>query len=177
MSVDTVTLIAFLGSVVLIAAIWRASRRIQPPVASAPAPVAVKEARVIPPGEWLASAVGDLETAHRLLAEVYSIGLWSKSDDCSDNRKRREGLRETDWAVSGAQRAVAAVRAQLQDARLDALEDELRSLVTALEPLPDTVSDTMLETSALDAAISPLSDQIARLRERVSVLAAEYRAG
>jgi len=125
----------------------------------------------------LARVMEELSTARRLLEEVYAIGLWSKSDDSSDNRRKREGLRETDWAVSGALRALMELRSHHSDvpAALNTLEDELRVLVGVLEPLPDTVTDTMGENALLDSTIGKVSDKVSELLERASRLAAEYR--
>jgi chromosome segregation ATPase len=125
----------------------------------------------------LARVMEELSTARRLLEEVSAIGLWSKSDDSSDNRRKRKGLRETDWAVSGALRALTELRSHQSDvpASLSTLEDELRVLVGVLEPLPDTVTDTMGENALLDSAISNISDKVSELLERASRLAAEYR--
>lgn len=115
----------------------------------------------------------ELSTAERLLAEVYSIGVWIKADDCSDNRRRRAGLRETDWAVSGAYRALKAITLVWPDlqASVDALAREAAALVRILEPLPDTIPDTMLETSQLDTAVNSVQEQVSALRERVRALA------
>ncbi|HYC92799.1 MAG TPA: hypothetical protein VEO54_26555 [Thermoanaerobaculia bacterium] len=120
----------------------------------------------------LARVLAELDTAQHLLEEVSVIGLWSRSDDCSDNRQRRKGLRETDWAVSGALRALTDLRSHQPDipAGLVTLEEELRALVKVLEPLPDTVSDTMGDTGPLDSAIREISREISNLRERASQL-------
>jgi hypothetical protein len=120
--------------------------------------------------------LGDLKKAQGLLGEVYSIGLWSKSDGCSDNRQKRQGMRETDWAVSGAHRALKELRPRLQEVpeTLVALEQDLAALVAVIEPLPETIIDTMLETPALDSANYRISAEITRLSERASQLAAEY---
>ena len=134
-----------------------------------------------PPVPTTADALGrvmkELDTALHLLEEVDVIGLWSKSDDSSDNRRRRQGLREADWAVSGALRALTDLRAHQPDipATLSALEAELRVLVGVLEPLPHTVTDTMAETGPLDVAIREISREISRLLETASQLAAEHR--
>ncbi|HEU4888787.1 MAG TPA: hypothetical protein VFV49_12950 [Thermoanaerobaculia bacterium] len=116
----------------------------------------------------------ELETAKRLLDEVYSIGLWSKSDD--DNRRKRQGMRETDWAVSGAHRTLTALRPRLQEVPepIHALERDLGSLVAVIEPLPETIIDTMGENLALDSAINNISEEVTRLSARASQLVAEY---
>jgi len=128
-------------------------------------------------GGALARVMAELDKARRLLAEVYGIGLWSKSDDASDNRRKREGLRETDWALSSALRELTDLRSHHPNipASLGTLEDKLRALVGALEPLPDTVSDTMGESRRLDSTISEISSEISNLMEKASHLAAEYR--
>ena len=124
------------------------------------------------PAEALARAIAELETAKRLLEEIASLGVWFRSDDCSDNRRRRQGLRETDWAVSGAQRALAGIPTELRDARLDALETDLRSLVARLEPLPDTVSDTMADDDLpFYVAVRGLTDEVERLHQRAIAFA------
>lgn len=125
----------------------------------------------------LARVTRELEMARRLLDEVYAIGLWSKSDDSSDNRRKRQGLRETDWAVSGALRALTELRAHEPDqpVPLNVLEQELRLLVGVLEPLPDTVTDTMGDSGILDSAISASSTKVLELLTMASDLAAEYR--
>jgi hypothetical protein len=124
------------------------------------------------PAEALARAIADLETAKRLLEEIASLGVWSRSYDSSDNRRRREGLRETDWAVSGAHRELAGIPTELRDARLDALETDLRSLVARLEPLPDTVSDTMADDDlTFYVAVRNLTDEVERLHQRAIALA------
>ena len=112
--------------------------------------------------------VEELSTARRLLDEAYSIGLWSKSDDCSDNRRKRQCLRETDWAISGALRALNGLPAPV-----DAIARDLRALVAVVEPLPDTVTDTMGTNGELDATISRMSDEVDGLSKRAARLSAE----
>jgi hypothetical protein len=125
----------------------------------------------------LARVIEELDTARRLLEDVYKIGLWSKSDDSSDSRRKRAGLRETDWAVSGAIRALTELRDHQPDipAGMTTLEDELRLLVAVLEPLPGTVTDTMGENGLLDSTIGEISSEISNLMARASQLADEYR--
>lgn len=119
------------------------------------------------PAEALAYAILELDAARKLLEEIASLGLWFRSDDSSDNRRRRQGLRETDWAVSAAQRAIAGIPAELRDERLDALEADLRSLVARLEPLPGTVSDTMADDDLpFYVSVRELSDAVERLHAR-----------
>jgi hypothetical protein len=179
MSGDTLSLLALFGSLLLIGAIWLTGRRMdrlsEERYKALPPRVEPRPERVVTVAEAVGRAVEELKTAKRLLDEVYTIGLWSKSDDCSDNRRKRQGLRETDWAVSGAQRAVASIAAPLRDERLDALEADLRALVARIEPLPDTVTDTMGDNLALDSTVSSLSDEVERLQEWASLLAAEAK--
>jgi chromosome segregation ATPase len=174
---DALALLVLVGTSILIGAIWLAGRRRDRAALRQTVLARVKERaeRIVTAEEALTRAVEELETAKRFLGEVSTIGLWTKSDDSSDNRRKRQGLRETDWAVSGAQRALAAVAAPLRNERLEALETDLRALVARLEPLPDTVSDTMGDSPSLDATILSLSEEVTRLRERASLLAAEPR--
>lgn len=127
--------------------------------------------------EALIRVTQELDTARRLLGEIYSIGLWSKSDDSSDNRRKRNGLREKDWAVSGALRAITELRSYQPDSpeSLNKLEDEMRALVAAVEPLPDIVTDTMGEDGVLDSAIGHISEKVSELLTMASDLAEENR--
>lgn len=126
-------------------------------------------------GDALARVHEELSTAHRLLNEVYSIGLWTKSDDSSDNRRKRQALRETDWAASGALRALTTLPQQSDvPASIHGLEHELRMLVAILEPLSDTVTDTMGEDSALDSIVGNVSEKASELLQRAAQLAAEH---
>jgi chromosome segregation ATPase len=190
MSGDRVALLAFLGSAAVLGLIWlwgwrvdaRSRERYEIMQSSMASRTAPEVGPLTPAGELAAISdalervLGELETAKRLLDEVYSIGLWSKSDDCSDNRRKRQGMRETDWAVSGAQRALKELRPRLQEIpeTIDALERDLTSLVAVIEPLPETISDIMGESPALDAAVSNISAEVTRLSERASQLAAGY---
>jgi hypothetical protein len=193
MSGDQVATLAFLGSAAVFGLIWLLGRRADVrnrerydtvqrylasraaaeaeavPLSPAEAPAAICEA--------LKEVLGDLKKAQGLLDEVSTIGVWSKSDGCGDNREKRQKMRETDWAVSGAHRALKQLRPRLQEfpEPIDALERDLASLVAVIEPLPETILDTMLDTPALDSAIYGISPEIARLSERASQLAAEYR--
>jgi hypothetical protein len=117
-----------------------------------------------------------LTTAERLLSEVYSIGVWVKADDCSDNRRKRTGIREADWAVSAAYRALKAIDLEAADvqAAVSVLADDAHAVVRLLEPLPDTIPDTMGDNLSLDATINTLGERVAGLRERVKVLAVDY---
>ena len=112
-------------------------------------------------------AIDQLELAARLLADVYSIGVWVKSDDCSDNRNRRKGIRETDWAVSDAYRAAASV----DSPEAQALARDLKALVAVLEPIPDTISDIMAESLDFDVMISDLQKKVENLLERARQIA------
>jgi len=118
----------------------------------------------------LMRACEDLEQASRLLEEVGSIGLWSKSDDSSDNRRKRNGIREADWAVSSACRRLAAL--QTQHADVNAIEAELRAVVAFLEPLPDGIPDTMGDNPELDSKIGGALERIEETRRRATELAA-----
>ncbi|HEX2120287.1 MAG TPA: hypothetical protein VHL59_01470 [Thermoanaerobaculia bacterium] len=92
--------------------------------------------------------------------EACTIGLWVRADDSSDNRNRRRVLREADWAASSAERALA------ENAALAPLREEIRAIVAALEPLPDFVTDTMIDNPPeLDLLISRARDQIEVVRE------------
>lgn len=108
-----------------------------------------------------------LDEAKRLLDEVYSIGVWVTSDDSSDNRRRRELLREVDWAVSGALRTVADLP---PGPAIEPLRRDLEALVRIVEPLPGTVSDIMGDTLALDSAILDVTERLAAIREQVEPL-------
>jgi len=124
--------------------------------------------------EALKRVVTDLTTAHELLAEVYSTGLWSRSD--GDNRRIRQALRETDWTISGAHRALR----ELSDVEpalpepIEALKRELQALVARIEPLPNEVTDTMPDQHLwLDVEVMQISDEATRLREQAARLRAE----
>ena len=117
----------------------------------------------------------ELHNAARLLQEADVIGLWSKSDDCSDNRNKRRLLREADWAVSGALRAVAEFQ-DSQDgwqAAVASLSDRIRALVELLEPLPPMITDTKLANPHVDGAIQTALDEIARLIEQTAMLSGD----
>jgi len=194
MSGDSVALLAFLASAAVLGSIWLWGRRTDArsreryeTVRRSMASRATAEAEagpLSPAGELAAISdalkrvMGELETAQRLLDEVYSIGLWSKSDDSSDNRRKRQGMRETDWAVSGAHRALKGLRPRLREIPepLDALEGDLAALVAVIEPVPETILDTMADHNpALDSAHYRISEEVTRLSERASRLAAEYQ--
>jgi hypothetical protein len=118
-----------------------------------------------------------LDRAEALLNEVDTIGLWVKSDDSSDNRRKRTALRETDWTLSGAVRRIDGVLPGVPAVRvvLTELRDELRKLVAAVEPLPDLVTDTMDKNPELDDCVRRLREEIARVRERAGVVLGKSR--
>lgn len=174
MSEAQVALAALIASVVLISVIRSSRRRRQELEQRVREQLKQLRASRKPPtvGEALARIVTDLSTAARLLEEVSVIGLWSKSDDSSDNRRKRQGLRETDWAVSGALRALTDLRSENVDvpAELHELEQELRTLVAQVEPLPEMVTDTMLVNFALDSAMIVAARKVSELLPRVEQL-------
>lgn len=186
---DDTALAAFVASAAVLATIWwlaqrdeARSRERYEAMRAASGTASVLKPATGPAGSAdivaaLERVLEELKTAKHLLDEVYSIGLWSKSDDSSDNRRKRQGMRETDWAVSGAHRALTALRPRLQEVPepLHALERDLGSLVAVIEPLPETIIDTMGENFALDSAINNISEEVTRLSARASQLAAEYR--
>jgi len=113
-----------------------------------------------------------LDRADQLLNEVDTIGLWVKSDDCSDNRRKRTALRETDWTLYGA---VAKINNLLPDVpaaqvALGQLCERLRKLVAVAEPLPDRVTDISDKDPELDKIIRDMRDEIAELRDRAQLL-------
>lgn len=116
----------------------------------------------------LARAIESLDEAARLLNEAYTIGLWVRADDCSDNRNRRRVLREADWAASSAERELAG------NAALAPLREEIRAIVAALEPLPDFVTDTMIDNPPeLDSRIRHALEQIENVRAHAAVRLAD----
>lgn len=102
----------------------------------------------------LKRAVEQLQLAARLLEEADNVGLWTKSEGCEDNRDKRRLLREADWAASDAGRQLPR-------------NEEIRALVTMLEPLPDLVTDTRLSTPELNEQIRNALKTIARLLDAV----------
>lgn len=106
--------------------------------------------------------VEQLELASRLLDEVFSIGLWTESTDSSDNRNRRKGIRETDWAVADAYRAAASI----DSPEAQALARDLLALDASIEPIPDTISDIMATNVGFDATIRELQEKVTELLER-----------
>jgi hypothetical protein len=114
-----------------------------------------------------------LDQAEKLLAEVDTMGLWSRADDCSDNWRRRKGLRETDWTLWGAADKIDRILPDVPPvaAVLTEVRDEIRKLVTRVEPLPDLVTDIMLHLpSEVTTEISALRADIGTLRERAELL-------
>jgi len=101
-----------------------------------------------------------LRQAAALLDEVQSIGLWSRADDCSDNRRRRQALREADWAVADAYRRLVALPSELAS--------EAKAIDEMLEVLPDLVTDIMLNLPPeLDAQIDAARTRIELLMKHL----------
>lgn len=107
-------------------------------------------------------AIDQLELAARLLEKADNVGLWVKSDDCSDNRNKRRLLREADWAASDAHRQLIAIGSDL--------EPEARALVAEIEPLSDVVTDTMLSNPHFDLRIMQAIAHVEALAARVRAL-------
>ena len=174
MSEDQVALATLVASVVLIGVIWSSRRRGEAVEREVRERLERSRASRQPPSvrDALASVVEDLSTAARLLEEASVIGLWSKSDDSSDNRRKRQGLRETDWAVSGALRALTDLHsAHLEvPAQLHELEQELRTLVAEVEPLANMVTDTMGVNFSLDSAMMAAARKISEVLEQAAQL-------
>ena len=118
----------------------------------------------------------DLMNAHQILDDVSNIGVWSKSDDCSDNRQRRKGLREADSRVSRARRRLTDLETTEPELQRDfaLLDADIGAVVADLEPLPDTVSDIMDKNPALDVSIYDAMARIDALRERSLGMSSEY---
>jgi hypothetical protein len=114
-----------------------------------------------------------LARADELLNEVATMNLWSTSDDCSDNRRKRKALREADWTVSGARSKVKKTAAGVPAPRpaLDGLEKQLDALVAMLEPLPDFITDVMADRDPeLEEKVGKARDELAKVRERTQRL-------
>jgi hypothetical protein len=97
------------------------------------------------------------------LAEVDSIGLWSKSDDSSDSRRKREGLREAGSSISYAGRT-------LKEADLPALRPIAAALAefeAMVAPLAGMVTDTMGTSHDLDYRLSRARTKAAELLELI----------
>jgi len=103
----------------------------------------------------LKRAVEQLQLAARLLEEADNVGFWTKSEGCEDNRDKHRLLREADWAASDASRQLPR-------------NDDIRLLVTMLEPLPDMITDTRLTTPELDSTIRKAQEMIERLLDELS---------
>ncbi|MEO8380279.1 MAG: hypothetical protein ABI779_11500 [Acidobacteriota bacterium] len=132
----------------------------------------------------LREAVEDFERTVELLQEADNVGLWNKSDDSSDNRRKRTLLREADWSLSSAERELAACRPEPFDVRetIVAFEAEVHALVLRLEPLAGLVTDTMGVNHSLDYTVSVMQTELRETAERLrhfasacSVRAAEER--
>lgn len=179
-SEDTLALVAFLGSLAILGLIYwfraRSKAREEALHRLIEERSASREDHSSPSTVDLLRRAGDeLSSANGLLSEVYSIGLWVKADDCSDNRRKRTGLREADWAASGAYRALNAIECEWPEIRtsVNGLAQEVDAIVRALEPLPDTIPDTMGDNLELDSVISTLAGQVEALRERVEAVLAD----
>ncbi|HEV7239064.1 MAG TPA: hypothetical protein VGQ36_07450 [Thermoanaerobaculia bacterium] len=172
-------MVAFLGSLAILGLIWFQARS----DSLGEALHRLAEARSKHPSlsrprsalDLLRRAQEELSSANRLLSEVYSIGIWVKADDCSDNRRKRTGLREADWAASGAYRALNEIECEWPDLQtaVNSLAQEVDAIVRALEPLPDTIPDTMGDNLELDCTVSTLAGQVEALRERVEAILAD----
>jgi hypothetical protein len=112
------------------------------------------------------------------LAEVDTIGLWSKSDDSSDNRRKRQGLTEADWDASFVNRVLTEFLPLAGEARqeLQPLADAAAELQALIEPLAGLVIDTMLTNYDLDVRLSRAREKTADLQAQVAALLADYRA-
>jgi hypothetical protein len=99
-----------------------------------------------------------LDRTLALLNEADYVGLWVKSDDCSDNRNKRRLLREAlREATDGVDAAAAAPERNAE------LERELSELVAMLQPLPGIVTDIMGDNPQLDLQIMLAKDKVERL--------------
>ena len=180
MSEEDVALAALIVSVALAAILWfkKDQPRLGERLSRLAADTERRRATQAPPepptvGDALTRVQAELSTALRLLNEIYVIGLWAKYDD--NNRRKRQALRETDWAASGALRALTTLPQQGDvPASIHDLEQELRMLVAILEPLPETVIDTMGENPALDVIVGNASRKAEELLQRAAQLAAEH---
>jgi hypothetical protein len=141
------------------------------PVAPCTAPESLEAAAAV-----LDRVAENLVNAHQIVNDVYVIGVWSTSDDSSDNRQRRKGLREADWAASGASSKLRSFETTEPELQRDfaLLDADIRAVVADLELLLDTVSNIMDSTLALDVSINDAKAQIEALRERCLGIASEY---
>ena len=112
------------------------------------------------------------------LAEADTIGLWSKSDDSSDNRRKREGLRGADWDVSYVNHVLTEFLPLAGEARpeLQPLADAAAELQARIEPLAELVTDTMETNYDLDVRLSQARERTAELQAQVAALLAAFRA-
>jgi hypothetical protein len=109
----------------------------------------------------LNAAADALDDAIRLLGEAYRIDLWSKSNDASDNHRKRDLLREADWAVARAHRALMNLP------ELELLANDVTELLRFIEPLADSVTPDMGANGPLDASIDDASTRAAALVDRM----------
>ncbi|HEX8674074.1 MAG TPA: hypothetical protein VF710_19405 [Longimicrobium sp.] len=119
-----------------------------------------------------------LASLNERLAEVDAIGLWSKSDDSSDNRRKRQGLREADWDASYVNRVLAEFLPLAAETRaeLQPLADAAAELQALIEPLAGLVTDTMGIHYDLDVRLSHAREKAAELQARAAALLANCRA-
>lgn len=112
------------------------------------------------------------------LAEADTIGLWSKSDDSSDNRRKRQWLMEADWDASYVNRTLAGFLPLAGDARaeLQPLADAAAELQAMIEPLAGLVTDTMVANYDLDVRLTRARGKTAELQAQVATLLASLRA-
>lgn len=112
------------------------------------------------------------------LAEVDTIGLWSKSDDSSDNRRKRQGLKEADWDASFVNRVLTEFLPLAGETRpdLQPVADAAAELQEMLEPLAGLVTDTMLANYDLDIRLTRAREKTAALQAHVARLLAAFRA-
>jgi hypothetical protein len=122
--------------------------------------------------EELARVARTLGLLGERLAEVDAIGVWSKSDDSSDNRRKRQGLMEADWDASYVNRVLAEFLPLAGDARLELqpLAGAAAELQALIEPLSGLVTDTMGTNHDLDVRVSQARERTAELQARVAAL-------
>jgi hypothetical protein len=127
--------------------------------------------------EELVRVARTLELLTERLAEVDTIGLWSKSDDSGDNRRKRQGLREADWDASYVNRVLTGFLPLAGEARaeLQPLADAAAELQALIEPLAGLVTDTTGIHYDLDVRLSHAREKAAELQARVAALLAEFR--
>jgi len=127
--------------------------------------------------EELVRAARTLGLLSERFAEVDTIGLWSKSDDSSDNRRKRQGLREADWDASYVNRVLTEFLPLAGEARaeLQPLADAAAELQALIEPLAGLVTDTMGTNYDLDVRLSHAREKAAELQGQVATLLAAFR--